>query len=64
MYFASVIYGASFVAYFASPLHLCQVLTCQYYDIDLVKVYKAYWPVLLSVAAVMAVYAVIATKLI
>lgn len=64
LYFACVIYGASFVAYFASPLHLCQVLTCQYYDVGLAKVYKAYWPVLLSVAAVMAVYAVIATKLI
>jgi len=64
LYLTSVIYGAGFLAYFSSPLHLCQVLTCQYYDVDLARVYKAYWPVILSVAAVMLAYAGIATTLI
>lgn len=64
LYLASVIYGASFMAYFASPLHLCQVLTCKYYDIDLSGVYKLYWPVLLSVAVIMMVYAAITASLI
>ncbi len=64
LYFTSVIYGSSFISYFSSPLHLCQVLTCQYYDVSLAKVYKIYWPVLLSVATIMIVNAVIATRLI
>lgn len=64
LYLTSVIYGGSFMAYFASPLHLCQVLTCKYFDIDLAGVYKQYWPVLVSVAAVMAGYAAIGASLI
>jgi len=55
--FLSIIYGTSFVAYFCSPLHLCQVLTCQYFGIDIPKVYKFYWPVLVGVLAVVGFYA-------
>lgn len=63
LYLTAAIYGAGFIAYFASPLHLCQVLTCQYYKIDITKVYKLYWPVLLAVGGIMMLYAMIATGL-
>jgi len=64
LYLTSVIYGAGFVAYFTSPLHLCQVLTCQYYHIDLAQVYKTYWPVIAVVAGVMLALAGVAANLI
>jgi hypothetical protein len=63
LYLTSIIYGASFIAYFASPLHLCQVLTCQYYEIDITKVYKLYWPVLAALGGIIMLYAMIATRL-
>ncbi len=63
LYFTAAVYGAGFIAYFASPLHLCQVLTCQYYKIDIAKVYKLYWPVLLTIGVIMILYAMIATRL-
>lgn len=64
LYLTTVIYGAGFLAYFTSPLHLCQVLTCQYYDVDLAQIYKTYWPVIGAIAAVMLAYAGIAANLI
>ena len=64
MYLTTVIYGAGFLAYFASPLHLCQVLTGEYYDGDLSEIYQKYWPVIAAVAVVMVLHAGIATRLI
>ncbi len=52
----SVIYSAGFVSYFASPLHLCQVLTCQYFKVDITSVYKLYWPIIASLGGVIGVY--------
>ena len=44
-------YCFAFLAYLISPLHLCQILTNNYFDVSLVKVYRVYTPVILSVAA-------------
>ena len=63
LYLACIIYAAGFLAYFASPLHLCQVLTCEYYKIDFSQLYKLYWPILLAVGIVMLAYAGIAATL-
>lgn len=60
LYLVSIIYAAGFIAYFSSPLHLCQVLTCEYYKIDISQLYKLYWPILLSLAALMVGYTFVA----
>ncbi len=60
LYLACIIYAAGFIAYFSSPLHLCQVLTCEYYKIDISKLYRLYWPILISVAALMVGYVFVA----
>lgn len=36
------IYVSSFVFYYASPLHMCQVLTLDYFNVSLKKLYKNY----------------------
>ncbi len=51
-----LMYSASFVSYFVSPLHLCQILTCQYFDVDMFRVYKLNWPVYASLGAVTGFY--------
>ncbi len=47
--YAALIYVISFVLYFVSPLHLCQILTNQMVGADLGDVYREYLPVLLPV---------------
>lgn len=52
----SLIYGSSFTSYFFSPLHMCQILTCQYYNVSLQDVYKRNWPVLVGFLVVLGVF--------
>ncbi len=49
------IYCFGFLAYLISPLHLCQILTNRYFEVDLSQVYKIYAPVigLVAVTAVL-----------
>jgi integral membrane protein (TIGR00529 family) len=54
--FISLIYGSSFTAYFFSPLHMCQVLTCQYYGVGLPQVYKRNWPVFAGFMVVLGLF--------
>jgi len=63
LYSTAIIYTSSFMAYFASPLHLCQVLTCQYFGIDISKAYRQYWPVLAGLFALVVSYALILSEL-
>jgi hypothetical protein len=51
MAYAVLVFGGSFVAYFSSPLHLCQILTNQYCKVSLIEGWKEYWPVLVGVVA-------------
>jgi len=47
-------YSASLVGYFASPLHLCQVVTLAHFDCKIMPLYREYkWP-LIAVLAAMA----------
>lgn len=32
-----------FVGYFFSPLHLCQIFTCEYLDVPTIDLYRDYW---------------------
>lgn len=54
--FTSLIYGSSFTAYFFSPLHMCQVLTCQYYGVNIQAVYKRNWPILVGFLVVLGMF--------
>ncbi len=53
------VYSASFLGYYMSPLHLCQVLTLEYFKVkigDLYKVYRlplaAMWVTLIAIIAI------------
>lgn len=51
--YAMLIYGTCLIFYFASPLHLCQILTNQMMNVRLGEVYREYGPVLVSGFAVL-----------
>jgi uncharacterized protein len=40
--YAMFIYTSAFVVYFISPLHMCQVLTVEYFEVKLKNLYKNY----------------------
>lgn len=44
--YAMFIYTSSFLFYYISPLHMCQVLTLEYFNVDLKALYKHYVPIL------------------
>ncbi|KYH33996.1 hypothetical protein CLTEP_20480 [Clostridium tepidiprofundi DSM 19306] len=57
--YAMLIYTSSFVFYFISPLHMCQVLTLEYFDVKIKDLYKNYVYILPLIYLVMiAVYIV------
>lgn len=48
-YITSLLYASSFMFYFISPMHMCQVFTAEYFGIEmreLYREYKLYWPIL------------------
>lgn len=53
---AVVLYASGFIAYFVSPVHLCQVLSSQYFSVSVARLYREYWPVTALLAAMVAVY--------
>jgi integral membrane protein (TIGR00529 family) len=42
----------SFIGYFFSPLHLCQLFTCEYMKVSMIDLYKEYWKFFISLSAV------------
>jgi len=40
--YAMFIYTSSFIFYYISPLHMCQVLTLEYFNVKLMKLYRNY----------------------
>jgi hypothetical protein len=53
---ATVLYGAGFLAYFISPIHLCQVLSSQFFRVTVTGLYREYWPVVATLAALTGIY--------
>ncbi len=49
--YTSLMFTATFLAYFGSPLHMCQVLTLEHFRCRILAIYRVYWPFLLAVAA-------------
>ncbi len=53
---AAVLFVVGFQAYFVSPLHLCQVLSSQFFGVSVPRLYREYWPVTAVLALLTAVY--------
>ncbi|MDD3655481.1 MAG: DUF401 family protein [Atribacterota bacterium] len=45
----------SFLGYFFSPLHLCQLFTCEYLKISTIDLYKDYWKFFLYLVALLII---------
>ena len=45
----------SFVGYFFSPLHLCQLFTCEYLKVSTIDLYKEYWKFFLCLVALLTI---------
>jgi hypothetical protein len=43
LFYCYFTFNWSFIGYFFSPLHLCQVFTCEYLKVNLADLYKEYW---------------------
>ena len=49
VYITSLLFSVSFVFYFISPMHLCQVFTTEYFKVNVKEYYweyRLYWPIL------------------
>lgn len=51
MAYAVLMFAGSFIAYFSSPLHLCQILTNEHCKVNLPQAFREYRWVMLGVAA-------------
>ncbi len=51
MAYAVLMFAGSFIAYFSSPLHLCQILTNEHCKVNLPQAFREYKWVILGVAA-------------
>ncbi|AOY77777.1 DUF401 family protein [Clostridium formicaceticum] len=57
--YAMFIFTTSFLFYYISPLHLCQVLTLEYFEVGLRKLYKNYvYLIPLTFLSMVAIYVV------
>ena len=52
----SLIFTSSLVGYIISPLHLCVVVSCEYFKTDLSKVYKRFVPAALSLVIIDTIF--------
>ncbi|HDO19472.1 MAG TPA: DUF401 family protein [Thermoplasmatales archaeon] len=53
---ASILYVSSFIGYLISPLHLCMVVTNEYFEPDLIKLYKDLIPISLLLIAIHTIF--------
>jgi len=57
--YAMFIYSSAFLFYYISPLHLCQVLTLEYFNVKIKDLYKNYLFILpLTFLVMVAIYAI------
>lgn len=54
--FAYLIYAVGFFSYFTSPIHMCQVLTLEYFNTNMKELYKNYKIFLPGLVAILAVW--------
>lgn len=57
---AAILYSSGFMAYFISPLHLCQVLSSQFFRVPVPRLYREYWPVVVLLGVCLALYVALA----
>ena len=48
IYYAVILYVSSFLSYYFSPIHLCQVFTNEYFCIEPFEGHKMQFPIILS----------------
>lgn len=53
-----------FIGYFFSPLHLCQLFTCEYMNIKTQQLYKEYWKFMFSIVLVLILGYFVLTSLV
>lgn len=53
-----------FIGYFFSPLHLCQLFTCEYMNIKTPELYKEYWKFMVSIILVLILSYFVLTSLV
>jgi len=53
---AAVLYTSGFISYFVSPVHLCQILSAEYFEVHLPDIYRQYWPVIAALLCCSAAY--------
>jgi hypothetical protein len=53
--YVSLMFTVTFLSYFGSPLHMCQILTLEHFKCRILTVYRSYWPFLAAVAGTAAV---------
>lgn len=52
-----LLYGASFFGYYLSPVHLCLILTAEYFKVNLKEVYSTlFWPTLAGIVMNVILY--------
>lgn len=44
-----------FIGYFFSPMHLCQLFTCEYLQVSMIDLYKEYWKFFVSLVAILVI---------
>lgn len=54
--FAYLMYAVGFFSYFTSPIHMCQVLTLEYFNTNIKDLYKSYMVFLPGLVAVLALW--------
>lgn len=59
---ASALYCVGFIAYFVSPLHLCQILSSQFFGVTVPRLYREYWPVVAALAVLAGAYVWVAIR--
>lgn len=45
----------SFMGYYFSPLHLCQLFTCEHLQVRIIDLYKEYWKFFVSLVAILII---------
>jgi len=56
---AAVIYTSGFISYFVSPIHLCQILSMEYFGVYLPDLYRHYWPVVAATLGCSVTYIIL-----
>ena len=55
MLYCHFAFMGSFIGYFFSPLHLCQLFTCEYLKVSIMDLYKGYWKFFICLVSLLTI---------